>query len=337
MTGVCDWCVSTDDKHTEEALKCMSPQETLAMRVPPGIIINQGSCTPEYLVIEFWRGTICLGDCQLPIAKIKEAAAFEVRPLMHSCGDELSAVSAALSRFTQRAGITRDADNHLTPRFAAPPTLRCVQISQACHFAIMHGLLYENVTQECKQQHRFLSAEATPAAAPSAGLCDPNRPSRTFQMKRWLWEAFICHAGEDKAFARLLREHMLPHSLRCFVDEDSLRIGQHAPQAMEAAVRSTQIAVVLLCEEFFQREAPLQELRWFLEGSRQRRNALVPVFLGITVEKCQELARPVGLEAVCEYSGVRHACEHQRFTGVPVHEEYTMHRIIQTVREMTGV
>ena len=178
-----------------------------------------------------------------------------------------------------------------------------------------------------------LSAEARPAAAPA--LCE--RPSRAYQMKRWLWDAFICHAGEDKAFARLLREHMLPFSLRCFVDEDSLRIGQHALQAMEAAVRSTQIAVVLLSEEFFQREAPQQELRWFLEGGRQRRNALVPVFLGITVERCQELAKQAGVEAVCEYSGVRHACEHHRFTGVPVHEEETMHRIIQTVRDITGV
>ena len=187
----------------------------------------------------------------------------------------------------------------------------------------------------CAIKSMIWSAEASPAAAPSAAVIE--RPSRAYQMQRWLWDAFICHAGEDKAFARLLRENMLPHSLRCFVDEDSLRIGVHAPQAMEAAIRSTQIAVVLLCEEFFQKEAPQQELRWSLAEARQRRNALVPVFLGITVERCRELARPVDLDAVCEYSGVRHACEHHRFTGVPVHEEYTMHRIIQSVRDMTGV
>ena len=162
-------------------------------------------------------------------------------------------------------------------------------------------------------------------------------PSREYQLERWVWDVFICHAGPDKTFARLLRQRMLRLKFRCFVDEDCLRPGGNALEAMEAAARSAHIAVVLLCEEFFQREAPQRELRWFLDGCKQNRNQVVPVFLGITVERCEELAAPLGLAAVTGMSGVRHASERQRFTGRPVHEEETMHRVIQSVRDITGV
>ena len=160
--------------------------------------------------------------------------------------------------------------------------------------------------------------------------------SRAYQLKRWAWDVFVCHAGEDKAFARLLRERMLRLGVRCFVDEEDLGSGKQGPQ-LEAAVRSTHIAVVLLCEEFFQRKSPQHELRWFLEEGRQGRNRVLPVFLGITVERCQELARLAGLEAVCMYSGVRRVSERQRFLGKPVHEEETMHRIIQSVCRISGL
>lgn len=121
------------------------------------------------------------------------------------------------------------------------------------------------------------------------------------------------------------------------MDEDDLHAGNDAPLAMEAAIQSTHIAVVLLSEQFFTRKAPQQELRWFLDGCSRSGNTLVPVFLGISVERCLELARPVGCEAVCEFVGIRHARERQALTGVPVLLEVTMQRIIQTVRAITGV
>ena len=90
--------------------------------------------------------------------------------------------------------------------------------------------------------------------------------SRAFQRKHWNWDVFISHAGEDKAFGHSLYSRLKHVGLRCFLDEVSLQEGCDAPVAMEAAVRSTQIAVVLLSEEFFVKTWPQRELRWFLEG-----------------------------------------------------------------------
>ena len=48
------------------------------MRVPPCVIADPRSCSSEYLVLEFWRGTDCVGICQLPISKIRPAATSQV-------------------------------------------------------------------------------------------------------------------------------------------------------------------------------------------------------------------------------------------------------------------
>ena len=115
--------------------------------------------------------------------------------------------------------------------------------------------------------------------------------SPRFQLELWAWDVFICHAGEDKPFGLCLYRRLVRAGLRSFLDEVSLRVGGDAPAAMKAAVHSSQIAVVLLSEEFFQKPWPQKELRWFLERRKASRSTVVPVFLGITVERCA-LQRP---------------------------------------------
>ena len=159
--------------------------------------------------------------------------------------------------------------------------------------------------------------------------------SREFILEYWRWDVFVCHAGPNKDFARLLGKKMRDIGLRCFVDEDSLRIGGNAHEDMQAAAKSTHIAVVLLCKEFFKRDAPKRELGWFLKECDQDRNKVIPVFFRITVEECEELAREFGLEAVTGIAGLRHIRERDNLTGEPVHVERTMHRIIENVARMS--
>jgi hypothetical protein len=59
---------------------------------------------------------------------------------------------------------------------------------------------------------------------------------------------------------QVLRKRLVRLGLRAFLDKPSLAVGESAPQALEAAVRSTRIAVVLLCEEVFQKAWPQREL-----------------------------------------------------------------------------
>ena len=76
---------------------------------------------------------------------------------------------------------------------------------------------------------------------------------------RWIsghWDVFICHAGEDKQFGLCLHQRLLQHGLRSFLDKESLFVGTVVPQSLEYAVKSTQIAVVLLSEVFFLKKWP---------------------------------------------------------------------------------
>ena len=88
-------------------------------------------------------------------------------------------------------------------------------------------------------------------------------PSRQFQLEQWDWDVFISHAGQDKRFGRGLHRRVEQVGLRCFLDDMSLRVGCDAAVAMQAAAQSTQVAVLLLSEEFFTKEWPQRELRWF--------------------------------------------------------------------------
>ena len=159
---------------------------------------------------------------------------------------------------------------------------------------------------------------------------------RKLQLEMWTYDVFVCHSGPDKPFACAFCRR-LPQKLRCFVDEESLLPGDRAPRAMEAAAHRCQVAVVLLCEQFFCNEAPQKELGWILREAKAGRTTVVPVFLGVTVEECEELAKEKDLEAVCEFTGLRHICECRMFTGRPVHREETLWRIVRTVRGLTGV
>ena len=172
------------------------------------------------------------------------------------------------------------------------------------------------------------SAEDAATSSVPAGV-----NTRAFQLDQWDWDVFISHAGQDKRFGRSLHRRLKHVGLRCFLDEVSLQEGCDAPVAMEAAVRSTQIAVVLLSEEFFAKTWPQRELRWFLEGRPASRHTILPVFLGVTVERCQELAAPAGLAEVCSITGLRH--RNEMHLGIRVTLQATLVRIVQAVCRLT--
>ena len=131
------------------------------------------------------------------------------------------------------------------------------------------------------------------------------------------------------------------------MDEETL-IGEHAPRNIDLAVPKTQISIVLYSRELFVSHYAKQELRWILANWLQGRTMPLPVFLGISPDECARLvwwadfpwsALPwsVGLTAISQATGLRHADERIKFTSMPVSHERTMNKIIKRVCMLTGI
>jgi hypothetical protein len=107
------------------------------------------------------------------------------------------------------------------------------------------------------------------------------------------WDAFISHAGKDadKPFATKLRQLLDKDGigLRVFVDEKDLVVGEHTRPALERAMKSSTVAILLLSKDFFERvDTCLYELEFLIKREQRRCIKLVPVFLRLTPPECSE-------------------------------------------------
>ena len=107
----------------------------------------------------------------------------------------------------------------------------------------------------------------------------------------YAWDVFISHAGAaaDKPFARALYKLLerTGWGLRIFLDEESLQPAGDAQRAIQAALQSTAVAVLLFSAETFERVATGAELRALVAQHALRRVRLLPVFLRMRVEDCK--------------------------------------------------
>ena len=106
----------------------------------------------------------------------------------------------------------------------------------------------------------------------------------------WEWDVFICHASADNAIGLLAYWRLLQTGLRTFLDERTYAgpfMGDHEMAAVQGAAVSSQIALVLLSEEFFREIRPQRELHRFLDQHAMQRGRVVPVFLSVSVQRCE--------------------------------------------------
>lgn len=67
---------------------------------------------------------------------------------------------------------------------------------------------------------------------------------------------FISHAGEQKPFARDLRDSLASIGIRAFVDQEDLRGGDHAVDIMLDCARCAPVGVAVFSPEFFDKAMP---------------------------------------------------------------------------------
>jgi hypothetical protein len=127
------------------------------------------------------------------------------------------------------------------------------------------------------------------------------------------YDVFISHCGEDckRDFSVWLKEELERAGVRCFFDEESLRIGDEAACKMLEAMETATYGIVILSPGFFVQEWCMKELQTFI-----RRKRLVPIFLTSAHRGGEEAPPDSGLSAfqVVE-EGKRRAIERKVWEG----------------------
>lgn len=95
-----------------------------------------------------------------------------------------------------------------------------------------------------------------------------------------LFDAFISHAGEDKAaLVRPLVRRLREHHLTIWYDEFTLRAGDSLRRSIDEGLARSRYGILVLSPDFFRKQWP----QWELDGlvARQnsgRRNLLIPIW-----------------------------------------------------------
>lgn len=100
------------------------------------------------------------------------------------------------------------------------------------------------------------------------------------------WDAFICHANEDKnafvdPFARRLRDS----GLRVWYDAFSLNLGDSLRRKIDEGLANSRYGIVVLSKHFFSKEWPQNELDGLLSREIAGTKVILPIWHNITADE----------------------------------------------------
>src|SRR5665647_2336044 len=101
-----------------------------------------------------------------------------------------------------------------------------------------------------------------------------------------LYDAFICHASEDKAdFVRPLADQLRAQHIEVWYDEVSLKVGDSLRRSIDRGLSQSRFGIVVFSRDFFRK----QWSQWELDGLVARQNAdgasvILPIWRGVRHE-----------------------------------------------------
>jgi hypothetical protein len=105
--------------------------------------------------------------------------------------------------------------------------------------------------------------------------------------KKRKYDAFICHASEDKKkVARPLAEELEIHGLRVWYDEFSLRYGDSLSGSIDYGLSRSEYGIVILSKKFFQKKWPRHELNTLISQQvRKNKRIILPIHHNISEDE----------------------------------------------------
>ena len=96
------------------------------------------------------------------------------------------------------------------------------------------------------------------------------------------WDAFICHATEDKdTFVRDLANGLTNKVIHVWYDDFTLKVGDSLRKAIEKGISKSKYGIVILSPNFFQKDWPQRELNALLQRDSRNQRVILPIWLDI--------------------------------------------------------
>ena len=108
------------------------------------------------------------------------------------------------------------------------------------------------------------------------------------------WDAFICHASEDKdTFVRQMANALMSQGARIWYDEFTLRIGDSLRRSIDKGLAKSRYGIVVLSHAFFAKEWPQKELDGLVVRERNGQQVILPVWLNVSLEDVAGYSLPL--------------------------------------------
>ena len=126
-----------------------------------------------------------------------------------------------------------------------------------------------------------------------------------------LYDAFICHASEDKEdFVRPLSELLASHHLEIWYDEFSLSVGDGLRRTIDAGLAKSRFGIVVLSPHFFKKGWAQRELDGLVARQiSEERRLILPIWHNLGAKEILNYSPPLadiialhsskGVQAIC--------------------------------------
>jgi len=127
------------------------------------------------------------------------------------------------------------------------------------------------------------------------------------------WNAFICHASEDKeSLVRPLAEKLIKRGLRIWYDEFTLRVGDSLRRSIDRGLAESDYGIVVLSPNFFLKKWPQDELDGLVaRESITDRKVILPIWHNISRDEVARYSLTVADRIALKSSdGIPYVVEH---------------------------
>lgn len=99
----------------------------------------------------------------------------------------------------------------------------------------------------------------------------------------YMYDAFICHASEDKEkFVRQLAQKLTDKNISIWYDEFSLKVGDGLRKSIDKGLKESKYGIVVFSPSFFDKNWPEWELNGLIQlQNKYKKNKILPIWHNI--------------------------------------------------------